>query len=268
MIRLDSTGWKVTMTLTIAISTHQGIALGADKKRLNVLKLDDPKPNGPKYVGLGRKGSTKLVPYGSHACITWSGQGGIGGRDFVDILKGFTSNNDKPTVKDTANELHALLEGLKKSEPEGVDKGPFSTVALIVAGYDLQGARPKRFIVDVPGEVKESRTSSQNNGLGISATGRNYVLPRVLQGLDPSLTPSNIPSDLLENNKFNIDWEKISLKDAIELIRHLIEFTTQLEKVGHLKLDEPDWGKDVPAFVGDGIDLAVITPDNGFEWVV
>ncbi|MFH1679073.1 MAG: hypothetical protein ABIH26_00335 [Candidatus Eisenbacteria bacterium] len=146
---------------------------------------------------------------------------------------------------------------------------------FIVAGYSPDDSH-QSYTVYVPGSVKEKRNSKvRGSEYGASWIGQTDLLTRVVLGYDPRIR--NVPfvaesaqkmggeevTKQLRSLEYVIQWGTMTLQDAIDFSTLAIETTTAIQRFSDGIQADPG---DMPG-VGGPVDIAVITPEFGFQWV-
>lgn len=149
-------------------------------------------------------------------------------------------------------------------------------ITLIVAGYDKQGDvyGLNAYNVYIPGPTEHIRQQGGANQFGANWTGQTDVVSRIVKGVDPRLnaldfmqaTKESVAEEKirqqLDGLEYSINWGAMTLFDAIDFARLMIETTTAIQKYSDgIKLMPGD----MPG-VGGQIDIAVIRPNDGFYW--
>ncbi len=149
-------------------------------------------------------------------------------------------------------------------------------LALTIAGYNPDNSHAV-YISYTPGEIQEKRNSNvKKKEYGASWTGQIDVVARIVLGRDPRtielLTMSGLLSPQAPGKnvqktfaglEYAIGWGTMTLQDALDFARLMIETTSAIQKFSDGILMNPGG---IPG-VGGPIDSAVITPDKGFAWV-
>ncbi len=184
----------------------------------------------------------------------------IKGCKLMDIQK--NPYNIKFTFK---NPQGGLEEGLA-----GVDM-----IELLVAGYNKNSTH-QVFGCYIPGEVQKRRDSEvKNNEYGSSWIGQGDVVSRIVLGFDGRI--ANVPFakesmnsqgesqifEQLKNLEYAIQWGTMTLQDGIDFCTLMIQTTSAMQRFSDGINADPG---DMPG-VGGPIDVAVLTPDNGFVWI-
>lgn len=161
-------------------------------------------------------------------------------------------------------------KGNLRSGVGGVDK-----ISVLIAGYDLDGSH-KAYICNIPGKIEKKRDNAEKGKeFGASWIGQTDVVSRIVLGFDGRI--GNIKfineaakqygreeiSKQIRNLEYVIQWGTMTLQDAIDFCRLMIQTTSAIQRYSDGIAADPG---DMPG-VGGPIDIAVITPDKGFVWV-
>lgn len=141
-------------------------------------------------------------------------------------------------AKHIGDDIHSLLK--KQLEIEKKTLGSLKPnqviLGLQVVGFD--GTEPKTVEVSVGREV----TISDHIGLGFTASGSNEIVITI--------------SELYKNESQMPPYPVFSLQDAIDYAEFLISTT-----IAHQRFSQ------TPPQVGGDIDIALVTPFDGFRWI-
>lgn len=150
------------------------------------------------------------------------------------------------------------------------DTGWVDTINMLVAGIDsdLVG---RVYTVSIPkGIIQEGNTQS----CGALWVGQSDVLSRIVKGYGPEIERLHFVKDALTKNnqatlqEFNkleyiINWGTITLQDAIDFCVLMTRITESIQRFSDGTVLVPGG---IPGVGGD-IDIAVFTPDKGFQWL-
>lgn len=154
--------------------------------------------------------------------------------------------------------------------------GSIEVLSIVVAGYNKDGSH-KSFIVYVPGKVQEKRNSKKKGmEYGASWVGQTGTLVRIIKGFEPRMfdfvpfakeatKQYGLPEieKQISGLEYAISWGTMTLQDAIDFSVLVINTTAAIQRFSDgIKADPGD----IPG-VGGRVDVAVITPNNGFIWV-
>ena len=144
-------------------------------------------------------------------------------------------------------------------------------IEITIAGYNKDNKHEVHEI-HLPGKI-EQKGQSENYGMGW--IGQGDVVSRVILGYDQGIinlpfVKQNIKNNNLEQTitelrglEYNILWETMTLQDAIDLSTLMIETTMAIQRFSDgIKINPGD----IPG-VGGPIDVAVITPKKGVQWL-
>ncbi len=136
------------------------------------------------------------------------------------------------------NEIHILLKKQLEIEKKTLDnlKPDQTVLGLQVVGFD--GTEPKTVEVSVGRAVKVL----PQVGLGFTASGSNEIVITI--------------SKLYKNKSQMPPYPLFSLQDAIDYAEFLISTT-----IAHQRFSQ------MPSKVGGDIDIALVTPFDGFRWI-
>jgi 20S proteasome alpha/beta subunit len=148
-------------------------------------------------------------------------------------------------------------------------------IELLVAGYNKDGTH-QVYGCYIPGEIQKRRDSEdQNNEYGSSWIGQGDVVSRIVLGFDGRIANVQFAKEAvllqgeanifeqLKNLEYAIQWGTMTLQDGIDFCTLMIQTTSAMQRFSDGINADPG---DMPG-VGGPIDVAVITPDNGFVWI-
>lgn len=163
-------------------------------------------------------------------------------------------------------------------DPQGNLKdgvGGVDTINLLVAGYNKDGSY-EVYICYIPGEIQKKRdTKEKGKEYGASWIGQIDVVSRIVLGFDGRIGNIKFVSEAtqklgkeeinkqLRNLEYVIQWGTMTLQDAIDFCRLMIQTTSAIQRFSDGIAADPG---DMPG-VGGPVDIAVITLDKGFVWV-
>lgn len=158
-------------------------------------------------------------------------------------------------------------------EQNGV--GGIDTITILVSGYDKDGSH-LTFICSVPGEIQEKRSSKKKgNEYGASWIGQIDVVSRIVLGFDGRIGNTKFMNEAIQkfgseeistqlrDLEYSIQWGTMTLQDAVDFCTLIIQTTAAIQRFSDGILAEPG---DMPG-VGGPIDVAIITPREGFKWI-
>lgn len=148
-------------------------------------------------------------------------------------------------------------------------------IELIVAGYNQDGSH-QVFSCRIPGPVQKLRDSYDlDKQYGSSWIGQGDVVTRIVLGFDGRVVNLDFVKGALQTlgeeeiqrqlqgMEYTIQWGTMTLQDAIDFATLMIQTTSAIQRFSDGINADPG---DMPG-VGGPIDVAVITPDQGFVWV-
>lgn len=154
-------------------------------------------------------------------------------------------------------------------------RGNIDPIILFVAGYNIDGSH-EVYNCYIPGEIMTRRDSKkQGMEYGANWIGQNDVVSRTVLGWDGRIFGLPFMQEVLQKYgqpaieqqirglEYAINWGTMTLQDAIDFCVLSIKTTSAMQRFSDGTLSDPG---DMPG-VGGLVDVAVITPDNGFKWV-
>ena len=149
------------------------------------------------------------------------------------------------------------------------DAVPAGQAALLflVGGYDTASRVGTVFECSVPGVVAQRINT---NNPSTSWIGQWDVVARIIRGWDPRLlnlascqqAGPSLQQELVGLEYF-INWHTMTLQDAVDFARSMIEITISIQRFTDGLLTNPG---DAPG-VGGPIDIALVRPDGSVSWV-
>ncbi len=308
------------MSLTLCITTPEGIVLAADSRQ-----------SYRNIVGAARIGSdsaTKVFRVNDRIGITVAGpaflvdpsDSNVNPKGIGSYISDFLNQTTKKeTVKSIADKLQVFLKDIYKPEEQLAnvekqaeqqikqmggkivkkEKGEFSQgvvidftdkdgkpqkavaevmpIAIIVAGYDgAETGKPEvnAHLLYIPGPSKHVRKHGDQSQYGANWTGQTDVVTRVILGFDPRA--ENLAfiqgakqqlgeqpvRDALGSLEYNINWGAMTLRDAVDFAKLMVETTSAVQRFSDGIKMMPG---EMPG-VGGPVDVAVILPYEGFRW--
>lgn len=170
-----------------------------------------------------------------------------------------------------------IVDFVNKEGKTGKGVAGIIPMSLIVAGYNVEKVgypELSLFTSYIPGPIKEVRNHGKPNEFGANWTGQKDVVMRIVLGRDPRMEALDFVKlakkdvgekkvrDQLNKLQYNINWGGMTLHDAIEFAKLMIETTSAIQKFSDGIGLSPG---DIPG-VGGPVDIAVILPKDGFHW--
>jgi len=162
--------------------------------------------------------------------------------------------------------------------PQGVVEdvtAALDPIELLVAGYNTDGSH-QVFSCRIPGTIQKLRDSYQlDKQYGSSWIGQGDVVTRIVLGFDGRITNADFMKEVFQSRgeadvqrqlqglEYAIQWGAMSLQDAVDFSTLMIQTTSAMQRFSDGINADPG---DMPG-VGGPIDVAVITPDQGYVWV-
>jgi len=162
--------------------------------------------------------------------------------------------------------------------PQGVLENGMAQVdpiELLIAGYNPDGSH-QVYSCAIPGPMQNLRDShNPNKQYGSSWIGQGDVAARIVLGYDgrihniefvkEAIQARNMAEiqNQLQGLEYAIQWGTMTIQDAVDFCTLMIQTTSAIQRFSDGI--NADLG-DMPG-VGGPIDVAVITPDQGFVWI-
>jgi len=163
-------------------------------------------------------------------------------------------------------------------DPQGKEQkciGGVDSIYLLVAGYNKNGTH-EAYICYIPGEIQKKRDSTEKgNEYGVNWVGQADVVQRIVLGFDGRINNIKFIQESIQkygqaeinkqlrNLEYVIQYGTMTLQDAIDFCTLIIQTTSAIQRFSDGITADPG---DIPG-VGGPVDVAVITPDQGFVWI-
>lgn len=161
-------------------------------------------------------------------------------------------------------------QGNLKKGAGGVDM-----INLLVAGYNKNDSH-EVYICYIPGEIQKKRDSKERGKeYGASWIGQIDVISRIVLGFDGRIRNIKFVNEAAQklgqdeinkqfrNLEYVIQWGTMTLQDAIDFCTLMIQTTSAIQRFSDGIVANPGG---IPG-VGGPVDVAIITPDEGFVWI-
>jgi hypothetical protein len=257
--------------VTIIVSTliPSGIVIAADSRQVS-----------RSVGGLPRVISdldNKLFRVNSHTGVAICGQGTfyLNNSDspvsFSKILHRISKNiPEESNTKETAHILHSAILELSQKNLEVTNKECLGT-QLFVGGINLNDDVGELYRCKIPGGIICERTTKD---AGLVWGGARDVIERLIFGYDLKMFEEILMLDTVKENKkrlekikqkyqYLINFQTMPLQEAINISKTLIETTIGIQKISDGLIGYPGQF----SVCGGVVDVAVITPEDGFIWV-
>ncbi len=150
------------------------------------------------------------------------------------------------------------------------DAGKIDSINMIVAGIDDDKIGHAYNVLVPNGVIGESDTQK----CGAIWVGQTDVMVRIIKGYAPEIENLEIAKEVIAKNpaaaqeqlnklEYIINWGTITLQDAIDFCVLMTRTTESIQRFSDGTLLTPGG---IPGVGGD-IDVAVITPKEGFRWL-
>lgn len=176
-------------------------------------------------------------------------------------------------IKTENNVVKFRFKDQKGSVKNGV--AAIDPINFIVAGYNKDNSY-EVYICYLPGEVQKKRDSREKGKeYGASWLGQHDLVSRIVLGWDGRVFNLKFVQDAIKSSnqeeivkqlrqlEYSIQWGTMTLQDAIDFCVLMIQTTSAIQRFSDGVVANPG---DMPG-VGGPVDVAVITPDNGFVWI-
>jgi len=254
------------MTIVVNVTVPEGLVFAADSRMSYTNSKGD--------VRVRSDYARKLFQLNSRvAAVTW-GWAFLLGRNIHSHVNDYkiSLGGENLPVEEMAKGLGQYLQQqyqkhIEQKYDKPVDKGNYAT-GLLLGGFDPGGKTGKLFELYVPdGEYYQRRTTSESPGAGWR--GHTLVISRLFKGFDPRIremqgfTPEL--GKLLDESQldYDVNYWSMPLQDAVDLSIFLVHTTIQTERF----TDGIFMSSGASATCGGPIDVAVIDPENGFQWI-
>lgn len=189
-------------------------------------------------------------------------------RDGFEVLK-----HEKEEIEE--EEIAIIFESRNKRSGDLAEgKIQNSQIQLIVCG--VRKDSHSVYSCEIPGP-QFRRRDSKEKGLeyGADWIGQTDVITRIIKGYDGRIDRIAFINEAigrighedafaqLNNLEYSIQWGTMTLQDAVDFCALMIETTSAIQRFSDGIIADPG---DMPG-VGGPIDIAVITPENGFQWI-
>lgn len=180
------------------------------------------------------------------------------------------------SMNETLVNLEQFNNALKfktKDQNGNIKEGFYNVdpVNILLSGYNSDGTT-EIYEMRIPGNVELKRRA---NDYGCTWIGQGDAVARLILGYDNRMMVNPFFQQLfskvsqnelignLQAMEYNIPWNVMPLQDAIDIAVFLIKTTATIQKFScGIRGDDHE----IPA-VGGPIDVAVITPEHGVQWI-
>jgi 20S proteasome alpha/beta subunit len=254
------------MTIIVNVTVPEGMVLSADSRQTFKNNNGD--------VRVSSDSARKLFQLNKRIGAATSGWAYLDGRSINSHVNDFklTLANAEIPVAEMAI---SLGEYLSKAYQDGIDHGVSSAVdennyavGMLVGGYDPGGKQGSVYEVYVP-KAESFLLRTTNEKPGSLWRGYTPVITRLLRGFDSRISEmpgySEELGKALDDGKLGylVDYWSMTLQDAIDYSLFLVHTTIEMQRFSDGVILSP--GGSVNC--GGPIDVAVIDPEAGFQWV-
>jgi len=257
------------MTVIVCIVVAEGIAIAADSRQASM--------SASGQLRVDSDYADKIFPLNSSLGVALSGQSFF-----------YTNASDSPinlglvlsrayrylpktcSVRKAASIIHQRIDDVLKTHNSVVGNSQ-AGAEFYVVGFDNQSEIGEVYRCQVPGEIILERNTRD---AGAVWTGQREVIDRLVLGYDPRLInflgagqdSEEIRKALLKQRaklQLHFSFQTMPLRNAIALATFLVEATINLLQLSDGIVGDPG---QFPS-CGGQVDVAVITLDQGFQWV-
>lgn len=256
------------MTIEVAVLISDGIVLAADSRQVGVSASGYPRVDSDSV--------DKIVPLDSHLAAMISGQAYLydnpreSPRHMSSILRDAMPYLQKGTdLAHTAESLRRLVAEVKAKHDVTTKMKDAEVLAFHLAGYE--GSIGRIYRCTIPGEITLER---QTTDAGALWYGQREIIDRLIMGWDSHLAEFLAESSdttavglaleqYLPRLQLHVNFQTMTMQDAAMLADLLASTTVRLQQVSDGIVSKPGT---FPS-CGGPIDIALITPEDGFRWL-
>lgn len=255
------------MTIVVNVTVPEGIIFAADSRQTFTNRNGDVRVNSDHAYKL-----FQITPRVAAVTYGWAFLDGRNINSHVNDFRVTLENPDQP-VEEISKLLGEYLSQKYKTHIEKkidnpVEEGNYA-LGLLVGGFDPGNKVGKVFEIYIPnGEIYLRRSTDEMPGA--SWRGHTPVISRLLRGFDTRINKVNgytedLGKEIDENNTlgYNVDYWVMTLQDAADYALFLVHTTIQMQRFSDGITIDPGSS----ANCGGPIDLAVIDPLKGFQWI-
>ena len=252
------------MSIVACVKVHDGIGLGAD----SMSQIIGKGPQGQIGPIKAYENAQKLFQIGALPVgVATYGIGNFGPRSVGSFLLEFGRRKDlKDNVEDLAVELHKFLGSAHEDLYGKLPEEQKPVLGLVVAGYSANKllAEEWEFVIPKDSAPKSVRDADK---FGASWRGISIFFTRLYRGYDPRITDglkkSGVPDEIIAKVSnvageygMPIAFDGMPLQDAIDFLSFILRTTIDATRfvVGL-------------ASCGGPLSVAIITREDGFEWI-
>src|SRR5208337_2549436 len=258
--------FKIIMTLCVCVTTSEGIVIAADSRQTYINKAKMPRV-GSDY---GQKVFQLNYRVGAATC----GWAFLKGKNISGWVNDFRTKNKDTlfdmSVSEIAQKLVEFFETIynehiaAKLDPT-VQEGQ-RALSFYVAGYDKNASLGQVYDCAIPGGHVTKLPLDTNNP-NANWNGQSEMVTRLILGADPEIKKLKGFTKELETELVKLElatnFQMMTIQDAIDYAIFLIRTTVDAQRFSDGIALHPG---DIPG-VGGAIDVAVLRPQTGFEWV-
>lgn len=263
------------MSICVSVKVAEGLVLAADSTSTIIGELEDQAGN--KQVGVLQtfQNASKITQIKDYpiGVMSW-GIGAVGGRSLESLVAEFGNNlpmrENTPTfsVDDLANRLfRSIMDQYEKAHPDASGERPI--LGLFIGGYstgrffpDLRGVtipHESRLVEIIPDPPGKHRFGAAWFGLTDAIVRFHWGRDDALQGVlkDTGKFDDAQTSKIMSQFQYPVIFDGMPLQDAIDYAEFLVSIV-----IGRFRFCIG------PALCGGDIEVAAITAQRGFEWIM
>lgn len=254
------------MSIIVSVKVRDGIILGADSTTQIYLKDQQGRVGVAKTYSNARKlfqiGDLKIgvMTYGAGNIGNRSAQGWL--RDFSERVK-CLPKEEKTSVQKVTVQLLDFLGTEYNTVFKDVPENEKPLIGIFVGGYSKDNAFPEEWEFQLPRKPKVKQVRPQET-FGASWRGISLPFSRLHMGFDPRMkdrlkqlgVSEDIIAKALDGWQSSVAYDAMPVQDAINFAYYILRTTVSFNTF--------ELG---PPACGGPLDIAVILPDTGFNWV-
>jgi 20S proteasome alpha/beta subunit len=254
------------MTIVISVLTSDGIVLAADSRQVV--------QSATGQWRIDSDYTCKIFRLNSHVGVAIVGQGTFYSdrETSPHSIRSIIHRAAKELPQDCSVNIAASALHSKASHALQIHQTTLTIekggLAFYVGGYNSQDAESgELYHCEIPGDISLERTTED---AGLVWGGQREIVDRLILGYDPrlcQLLPDNSGKEIL--NKLRpkiqllINFQTMPLQDAVDLANMLVHSTVEMQRLSDGIVGMPGYF----AGCGGSVDIAVITPNDGFQWL-
>lgn len=254
------------MTIVVSVLTPDGIVLAADSRQIV--------QSATGQWRIDSDHTCKIFRLNLHVGVAILGQGAFYSDRVTSPLsiRSIIHRAAKELPQDCSVKIAASVLHSKASHALQIHQSTLviekGGLAFYVGGYNSQDAESgELYRCEIPGDISLERTIED---AGLVWGGQREIVDRLILGYDPRLCqilPDKSCKEILNKLRLKaqllINFQTMPLQDAVDLANLLVHGTVEMQRLSDGIVGMPGY------FSGCGgpVDIAVITPYEGFQWL-